>query len=679
LNTAPPDLVEFLQFANDVASAVRDLRDEAGIYTTVARHFRQSRQYDICILLLDEDENKLTVAATSAPGGASGQIGLREAGVLRQVAIDGRTAQVSDGRRFGDTLLAARLCRESGHCILTPLRLHGANAGALSVSFSHPPNGFEPAVMGLAEHIAVTVESARDHAHHEYVLEQLRRTEERSRVISETISDFVYALRAEPDGTLKREWTAGDIKRITGYTLEEMDARGGVMSIVHPDDRAIVMRRAFALVSKQPYTSEYRIIDKSGRVRWIRYYTHPLSEEGEIAGTRIYGAAQDITQAKESEQALRASEEKYRNLVESISEVIYEIDENGLVSYVSPAVEALLGYQPQEVEGRHLREFVAQEDTLRILRAFRNILSGAGAGGEYRVRAKSGETRWVQTTTQPIYQGERWGGVRGVLVDVTDRMRADQELRAYRDHLEHLVEQRTAQLRSAYDRLALLSRELMHAQEAERRHIARELHDEIGQGLTALRMSLQAARQAHSVPVPQMEDAIRIAEHALHQVRDLSLDLRPSLLDDLGLVPALRWYLDRQAQRAGLSIDFEASIPDERLPADVEVACFRFVQEALTNVARHAQARRVQVRVRRRDRGLALEVADDGIGFDVAGTLEDAVAGGSMGLLGMRERVQLAGGQMEIESRQGSGTLIRARFPLAPFSPPTRSADEAQA
>ena len=625
------DLIDFTRFANEVASAIRDLRDEAEIAATVDHLFAQSARY----------------------GG-----GIR----LRPIDADRATAD-----------------RAAADRISVPLTVDGAVAGSLGVSLRSATDDFEPILRGLAEHISVAIERARENSEHERVSEELRRTEERSRVLSETMSDFVYALRAEPDGTLKREWTAGDISRLTGYTLEEMDARGGVLSIVHPDDRSIVMRRAFALVSKQPYTSEYRIIHKDGSVRWIRYYTHPLRGEGQGSDVRIYGAAQNITEAKESELALRESEEKYRNLVESISEVIYEFDENGVMSYVSPAVEALLGYQPKELEGRHFRDFVAQEDMLRVLRAFRNVLSGPGGGGEYRVRAKSGETRWVRTTTQPVYEGERLVGVRGVLVDVTDRVRADEQLRAYQDHLEHLVDQRTAELRAANDRLASLSQRLMHAQEDERRHIARELHDEIGQALTALRMSLQAARHAHPIPAPQMDDAIRIAEHTLQQVRDLSLDLRPSLLDDLGLVPALRWYIDRQAQRTGLAVVFEADTPDERLPADLEVACFRFVQEALTNIARHAQASQVQIRLRRRDRGLALEVADDGVGFDVADTLDEAVRGGSIGLLGMEERVQLAGGQMEIESGQGKGTLIRARFPLAPLLPAARTQEEAEA
>jgi two-component system sensor histidine kinase UhpB len=621
-------LLDFAQFANEVVDAIRDLRNEDDIITTI---------------------DGLFARAAHCQGG----IGFAAA----------EAAGATPDRARGDS-------------VNVPLIVGGAVAGRLTVSFLPPGVDFVPLIHNLAEHISIAIERAREDAERERLTEALRRTEERSRVLSETMSDFVYALRAEPDGTLRRDWTAGDIRRLTGYTLEEMDGRGGVLSIVHPDDRAIVMRRAFALAANQPYMDEYRIIHKDGRVRWIRYYTHPLRGEGHESDVRIYGAAQDITEARESEMALRESEEKYRSLVESISEVIYEIDEHSMLSYVSPAIEALLGYQPEELEGRHFREFVDEEDALRVVRDFRDALGRPGRGAEYRVRTKSGETRWVRTNTQPIYQGEQLAGVRGVLVDVTERVRADERLRAYQDHLEHLVGQRTAELRAANERLATLSKRLMHAQEDQRRAIARELHDEIGQALTALRISLQAARRAHPVPAPQLNDGIRIAEQTLHQVRDLSLDLRPSLLDDLGLVPALRWYIDRQAQRTGLAIVFEADAPEERLPADLEIACFRFVQEALTNVARHAQASQVRVRLQRLEPGLALEVADDGVGFDVADTLDEAAHGGSIGLLGMRERVQLAGGHMEIESREGKGSLVRARFPMRPFAARARTPQE---
>jgi two-component system sensor histidine kinase UhpB len=681
-SSALRDLTDFTPLINEIGAAIRDVGDARVIYAAVAQRFAESGCFGAAILLPDEAGSHLTIVATmdapeapptdeSEPGRGAGHpaIDLDRSETLVQVVRGGRTVRVTGPEALDNWLPVIGARREGGTCpsyVLAPLRQRSGPPGVLVVTAGEPPEGFESLVTSLADYVSLAVEHAEQCAEIERLDQGLRRTEERARVLSETMSDFVYALRSEPDGTLKREWAAGDIERITGYTLEEMDARGGVLSIVHPDDRSIVLRRAFALVSKRPYMSEYRIVAKDGKVRWIRFYTHPLSDEGAGGETRIYGAAQDITEAKESELALRASEERYRDLVENISEVIYEFDADGVMSYVSPAVEALLGYRPEELEGRHFKEFVAEEDVFRVLRAFRSILVGqTGGGGEYRVVAKSGGERWVRTATQPIYDGDRLVGVRGALVDVTERVQADERLRAYQDRLEQLVDERTAQLRAANERLAQLSRQLLHAQEDERRRVARELHDEIGQALTALRMGLQAVQRAHPLPGRLLEDGIRITEQALQQVRDLSLDLRPSVLDDLGLVPALRWYLDRQARRTGLSMELDADPKGERLPPDLEVACFRLVQEAVTNVARHGEASHVRVDLRRRGDELELAVADDGAGFDVAAALEAAAGGASTGLLGMQERVQLAGGRMEIESAEGRGVVVYACFPLA--------------
>jgi signal transduction histidine kinase len=222
------------------------------------------------------------------------------------------------------------------------------------------------------------------------------------------------------------------------------------------------------------------------------------------------------------------------------------------------------------------------------------------------------------------------------------------------------------QVQAGRRRLQALSRQLVEAQETERRRLARELHDEIGQSLTVTKINLQAMQRIDdaSVQAKRLEEGISIVERALQQVRNMSLDLRPSLLDDLGLVAALRWFLDRQAQTAGFSTQFVADPPELRLTPALETVCFRLVQEALTNVIRHAQAQQVQVELRQREAELYLTIHDDGIGFDVKTALKNAAQGGSLGLLGMEERVLLAGGYLEIDSVPERGTEIRVRFPL---------------
>lgn len=243
--------------------------------------------------------------------------------------------------------------------------------------------------------------------------------------------------------------------------------------------------------------------------------------------------------------------------------------------------------------------------------------------------------------------------------------------------LESRVQTRTAQLaatneqvRAGQARLQALSQQLLTAQEAERRHIARELHDEIGQSLSALKINLQGIqRRADAASVAtQIEDSVAIAERVLQQVRTLSLDLRPSLLDDMGLEIALNWYLHRLAERAGWNAHLEARLKDERMPAEIETVCFRVVQEALTNVMRHAQATQVQIKLYQSTEGLELVILDNGVGFDVSAARQRAAQGGSLGLLGIPERVGLVGGRVSIFSTPGQGSEIRATFPLNPAS-----------
>jgi len=230
----------------------------------------------------------------------------------------------------------------------------------------------------------------------------------------------------------------------------------------------------------------------------------------------------------------------------------------------------------------------------------------------------------------------------------------------YRDISEH--KQAEAALRQTNERLQELSRRLFQVQEDERRHLARELHDQIGQALTAAKIDLQAAQrlEERTAIVRRLDDIIALIERLLQEARQLSLDLRPPLLDDLGLVPALRWCLDQQAQRADLRVEFFADPALERVDAAIETACFRVAQEALTNVVRHARAQTVSVELHRTPEALHLVVRDDGSGFDVM----TGEQGDNLGLLGMRERVALLAGELDCKSAPGRGTEIHAFFPV---------------
>jgi PAS domain S-box-containing protein len=215
-------------------------------------------------------------------------------------------------------------------------------------------------------------------------------------------------------------------------------------------------------------------------------------------------------------------------------------------------------------------------------------------------------------------------------------------------------------------RLASTSRRILRVQEQERRAIALELHDQIGQQLAALKINLFRIERGLSDPnlALRIGDCMEIAETTLGQVRDLALDLRPSVLDNLGLVPALEWYVQHQSDRADCAIDLIAESLPEELPGDVLTAAFRIVQEAVNNALRHGNAHHIEVTLKHTGGELHIVVRDDGTGFDVKAGRQSALEGESIGLLGMRERSELVGGRFSIDSELGKGTKVCAELPL---------------
>jgi signal transduction histidine kinase len=231
-----------------------------------------------------------------------------------------------------------------------------------------------------------------------------------------------------------------------------------------------------------------------------------------------------------------------------------------------------------------------------------------------------------------------------------------------REHERHLATRRALEL--SQERLRALSRRLLEVQEEERGRLARDLHDDIGQALTALKIQLESRARA--------EECIATVSHTLERVRQLSLSLRPLQLDDLGLVAALRSHLDRQAGIGGLTPHFDAAEAPRGVAPEVETACFRVAQEAINNVLRHARARNLWLRLFTAGGRLALSLRDDGSGFDLEAARRRGAAGASLGLVGMEERVALAGGTLELRSAAGQGTVLLATFPLQPEKEPER-------
>jgi signal transduction histidine kinase len=235
--------------------------------------------------------------------------------------------------------------------------------------------------------------------------------------------------------------------------------------------------------------------------------------------------------------------------------------------------------------------------------------------------------------------------VAGIGEDITERKQADETLREY------------------YERVQALSRRLLTVQEEERRHLARELHDEVGQLLTSLKFAVEGCASAPAADAAAKRgEARKLITEALSRVREMSADLRPAVLDHLGLLPALRWLVERFAAGTGVRVNFQHAGLDRRFAPELETAAYRIVQEALTNVARHARVGEAAVRVWVDAEFLEVQIEDQGAGFDPDATW---VACRSSGLAGMRERALLLGGRLAVESTPGGGTHVLAQLPVA--------------
>ena len=372
----------------------------------------------------------------------------------------------------------------------------------------------------------------------------------------------------------------------------------------------------------------------------------------------------------------RESEQSYYALLEMVFQGIAVLQDGVLITADSRFLE-FFGYELDRLVGRPISDLIQQTNAKLVMAD----IAGDGLTHEARAIKKDGS----QVDVELVVHAQTYRGMPAQVIavrDIIDRKQNQEMLRTVYETLELRVVERTAdlaqananlmreiaerqrlyrQLDAAHDRLVKLSRRLVAIQEEERRRIARELHDEIGQALTALKINLQTWQTSQNNQ--QLTTSVDIVDTVLQQVRNLSLDLRPSLLDDLGLVKTLRWYIDKQAQWVGFEPQFKTNLT-ERPPNEVEIACFRIAQEALTNIARHAHAQNVLVELRQEQDQLVLSIRDDGIGFNVVEAEEHASQGDSMGLLGLKERALLAGGTAKSTSEIDGGTEIYVVFPL---------------
>jgi PAS domain S-box-containing protein len=351
------------------------------------------------------------------------------------------------------------------------------------------------------------------------------------------------------------------------------------------------------------------------------------------------------------------SERRYRAIFDQAAELMGAATPDGKMIEVNKVALDMLGLERTQILGKPIWEIPWQPHSSayqqRLANQFQGAVEGAAAGEtvrqSHRLVDPIGNERVFDFIATPVKDDR--GSVDFLAArsrDVTERVRAEEALRRSRQRSQEL------------------SRRLIEAQEQERSHIARELHDHVGQALTAVKLNLETIERGGDdrAIFERVSDSRNIVVELLEEVRTLALELRPPMLDDLGLVAALRWYTNRQAERAGLGMEFRAPDSPVQLEDEVASACFRVAQEAITNVVKHANAQRLSVQLSREEDDLVLTVRDDGIGFDANALSEGPPDRASMGTIGMQERVFLVGGRLSIESQPGKGTTVQARFPL---------------
>ncbi len=367
----------------------------------------------------------------------------------------------------------------------------------------------------------------------------------------------------------------------------------------------------------------------------------------------VGGLAIDITQRKRAEEALRASEERFYLLMNHANDAILYIDLNGEIQWASHQVEVMTGLSRDTLIGRAIMELLTPEAAvvaatrLAAVRRDERVVPMV----EIEFFHPGGPSVWGEANITSVQQGGETIGRLLVIRDITERKMAEGE----RERL-------FAQLRAEQERFQGLSRRLIAVQEAERRHLARELHDEVGQSLTGLKLGLEAAMHLPSSKAhAKLESLLIQVNDMVSRIRELALVLRPAMLDLLGLVPALAWHFTRYTEQTNVRVLFEHNGVEQRFDHDLETAVFRIIQEALTNVARHAGTANARVRLWANQDSLNVQIHDQGCGFDPAAALATGSAGG---LSGMQERATLLGGCCQVESASGAGTLVTAEFLL---------------
>ena len=436
------------------------------------------------------------------------------------------------------------------------------------------------------------------------------------------------------------ELVNSEFLRSTGYTEKELVGKKS-LSVVHPGYRESVRKDAIDMLkgrSSTPY--EFRILRKNGEEKWIMETVTPFVFREKAA---VLGNFMDITMQKKSAEALTQSEILYRSVVEQATEIIYLIDaKTKNIIKTNSALHKVLGLNAGDLIGLSIYDFIAH-DRKDIDAHLRHILEkGKRFIGERKYRHKNGQLIDMEVSANLITYGDR-EVICVVARDITERKWVEQENK-------------------------FLTQSLISVAEDERKKLARDLHDELGQTLTALRFWFDTYQGLIPDELMTLKKKAAQSNQFIDQIsdsmRNILVELRPAMLDDLGIIPTLQWYTEFYIKhRNDLQINLQTLGFKKRPHPDIEIVLFRIFQECLNNIIKHANAKHVDISLTHSYPKIILTVKDDGIGFDqTAHTHLTAGRNHGIGLLGMRERAATIGGTIEVQSRPGKGTVVRTEL-----------------
>jgi PAS domain S-box-containing protein len=488
------------------------------------------------------------------------------------------------------------------------------------------------------------VASVRDITERKKMEKTLLDSKEKYRSLFEGADHHIFVL----DSDFRYTMMNASMLRASDFSLEEVV--GKEQHELYPEDGEFYLaryRQVFETGKSVWFERQLRLPDGD---RWFSTTLSPIrNDQGRIYA--LTGISKDITDRKQMEEALKKREQEFRLIADNVPGLLSYVDTDGFYRFVNKQYGEWFGLPQDEIIGKHYQDVLGETVNKAIKQHVKEVLSGHPVKYEDFLPYAHGGGRWVSAEYVP--DTDHLGEVKGffaLITDITERKQAE------------------IALNKSEKRLRFLSSKLLATQENERRRISLELHDEMGQSLTAIEINLmEVLRELPSKITPtireKLEEAQSMVNHASAQIRELSLYLRPSMLDDLGLVPTVRWRLNRFMKRMGIDVKFEVIDLDERLEPDAETVLFRIIQESLNNVGKHAGAKKVIVRLECKREMVTAIIEDDGKGFDVNEILSPEKQDVGIGLMGMQERASIIGGSLAIESRKGIGTRVSLNLP----------------